>query len=125
MTKYEGLQDFGLKDPELWDKSVNNNLDGYGRAGHEYMATWAYLMEARMAKGEKLADIASECDSQANENIGITGFMYGMVVSTLSAVWTHGEELRQWHNLDSQIGDEGEKANESGGCLNPAILNIG
>lgn len=51
--------------------------------------------------------------------------MYGCAVSILSQVWIHGEELRRWHNLDSQIGTEGEKANESGGVLNPAVLNIG
>ena len=48
---------------------------------------------------------------------------YG-AVSTLSKVWEHGEELRRWSNLDLQIGNEGEKANESGGTLNPALLNV-
>lgn len=37
----------------------------------------------------------------------------------------HGEELRRWHNLDTQIGDEGEKANKGKGVLNPAIMKIG
>jgi hypothetical protein len=40
-------------------------------------------------------------------------------------VWKHGEALRLWHNLKTQIRDEGEKANESGGVLNPACLSIG
>jgi hypothetical protein len=36
-----------------------------------------------------------------------------------------GEELRRWHNKDVQIGDEGEKANETpGAVLNPALLTI-
>jgi hypothetical protein len=35
------------------------------------------------------------------------------------------EELRRWHNLRTQIGDEGEKANEDGGVLNPALLRVG
>lgn len=56
---------------------------------------------------------------------GITGFMYGCAVSALAHFWAHGEALRRWHNLDTQIGTEGEKANESGGVLNPALLNIG
>jgi hypothetical protein len=42
----------------------------------------------------------------------------------LASCWEHGEELRRWHNLKTQIRDEGEKANESGGVLNPALLNI-
>ena len=53
-----------------------------------------------------------------------SGFQYGAAVTTLAACWEHGDELRRWHNLKSQIGNEGEKANESGGVLNPAILNI-
>jgi hypothetical protein len=51
--------------------------------------------------------------------------MYGCAVQGLAYFWEHGEELRQWHNLDTQIKDEGEQANKSGGVLNPAILTIG
>jgi len=40
-------------------------------------------------------------------------------------VWAHGEALRLWHNLKYQLRDEGEKANETGGVLNPALLNLG
>ena len=50
--------------------------------------------------------------------------MYGCAVSALGLFWEHGEELRQWHNLKTQIKDEGEKANASGGVLNPALLTI-
>ncbi|MDA8315367.1 MAG: hypothetical protein M0010_09365 [Actinomycetota bacterium] len=46
----------------------------------------------------------------------------GAAVSVLASCWVHGEELRRWHNLDTQIGTEGEKANASGGVLNPALL---
>jgi hypothetical protein len=28
------------------------------------------------------------------------------------------------HNIDKQCGNEGEKANESGGTLNPALLSF-
>lgn len=48
----------------------------------------------------------------------------GMAVSMLVQCWEHGEQLRRWHNLETQIGDEGEKANALGGALNPAVLNI-
>ena len=43
----------------------------------------------------------------------------------LAQCWVHGEALRRWHNRDTQIGTEGDKANESGGVLNPALLTIG
>jgi hypothetical protein len=82
------------------------------------------MMEARMAKGERIADIAEECSHLANEE-GITGFMYGAAVMTLSSVWIHGEALRLWHNLKYQLRDEGKRANDNGGVLNPAVLRMG
>jgi hypothetical protein len=112
-----------LKNKQLWEKSLANNQDPYGLAAHTFAERWANLMEEKMSQGAKLADIAKET-SHAADTEGITGFMYGCAVGILSQVWDNGEELRRWHNLDTQIGAEGEKANESGGVLNPAILNI-
>ena len=77
-----------------------------------------------MFAGDELEDIAEETSHSADTD-GITGFMYGAAVSTLASSWKHGERLRCWHNLDTQLGNEGKRANESGGTLNPAILNIG
>jgi len=103
-------------------KAKNN--DPYGGAVVVYSEKWADLMEARMANGEKIKDFANETSREADTD-GITGFMYGCAVQGLAHYWEHGEALRLWHNLDTQIGNEGEKANESGGVLNPALLNIG
>lgn len=51
--------------------------------------------------------------------------MYGAAVAVLSKVWLYGERLRRWHNLATQRGNEGEKANqEDGAVLNPAIITI-
>lgn len=113
-----------LIDKEGWEKTVAVNDDPYGKAGVSFAERWANLMEARIANGERLADIAQATCREADTE-GITGFMYGCAVSILSKVWAHGEELRRWHNLDTQIHDEGERANESGGVLNPALLRIG
>jgi hypothetical protein len=113
-----------IKDQATWDAGKANNTDPYGGRIYSYAEDWANLMETRMAKGDKLADIASETSHEADTD-GITGFMYGAAVSVLSHVWEHGEELRRWHNLDTQIGTEGEEANKNGGTLNPALLNIG
>lgn len=113
-----------LADADGWEKAKAANSDPYGGAVMTYADRWARMMEARMAKGERIADIADECSHLADEE-GITGFMYGAAVSTLVRVWKHGEALRMWHNLKTQIRDEGEKANESGGVLNPACLSIG
>jgi hypothetical protein len=50
--------------------------------------------------------------------------MYGCAVQMLAGCWIHGEELRRWYNLDTQLGTEGEAANSNGGVLNPVLLNI-
>lgn len=113
-----------LKDAAGWQKGLDNNRDGYGAAVFKYAERWADLMEEAMAGGAKLRDVAKDLSHKADTE-GITGFMYGAAVSILSQAWEHGEELRRWHNLDTQIQDEGERANESGGTLNPALLNIG
>ena len=113
-----------LADAEGWEKAKAANSDPYGGAVMTYAERWARMMEVRMAKGERIADIADECSHLADEE-GITGFMYGCAVSTLARVWKHGEALRLWHNLKTQLRDEGEKANESGGVLNPACLSLG
>ena len=113
-----------LRDAEGWKKACDANKDGYGGAVMTYAERWARMMEARMAKGERIADIAEECSHLADEE-GITGFMYGAAVSTLAAVWIHGEALRLWHNLKYQLRDEGKRANDNGGVLNPACLSLG
>lgn len=113
-----------LRDEEGWKKAVAANTDGYGGGVISFAERWARLMEGRMVNGDTLEACAEEAFSLA-DNEGITGFMYGCAVSILSQVWVHGEQLRHWHNLKTQIGHEGEKANESGGVLNPALLSLG
>src|SRR3990167_2101917 len=113
-----------LLDEEGWRKSVEVNTDGYGSAVMRYAERWARIMEGRMANGETVEDCADTASHLADSE-GITGFMYGCAVAILAKVWVHGEALRRWHNLKTQLRDEGEKANESGGVLNPALLNLG
>ena len=113
-----------LADEAGWQKSKEVNSDGYGGAVMTYSERWARLMQVEMSNGKKLADVA-DATSQEADLEGITGFMYGCAVSQLASCWKHGDELRRWHNLKTQLGNEGEKANESGGVLNPALLSIG
>jgi len=114
-----------IKDEQAWSAWVANNLDPYGAGVIRYAERWADLIEARMAEGRALVDVAKDTSHEADTE-GITGFMYGAACSVLTTSWEHGEELRRWHNLDTQIGDEGERANEKpNAVLNPAILNIG
>jgi len=110
--------------PADWQKCVDANQDGYGGACVSYTLRWARLMEGAINDGAKLEDAASNLSHLADSE-GITGFMYGCAVSMLSRCWVHGEDLRRWHNKSTQIGTEGEKANDGGGVLNPALLTIG
>lgn len=113
-----------FKDENSWNAGKAKNKDPYGSGVYRYAERWADALEASMENGEKLEDIADKLSHTADTE-GITGFMYGAAVSVLSQCWEHGEELRRWNNLKTQIKNEGEVANKSGGVLNPALLNIG
>jgi len=110
-------------DKETWDKGVAKNQDSYGGGVYHFAEQWANLMEDEISKGKALKEIAKEASHKADTE-GITGFMYGCAVSILSKCWIHGEQLRIWHNLDTQLQNEGEEANEKGTVLNPALINV-
>lgn len=117
--------EISLSDAEFLKKQVEVNSDPYSACTVQYAIDWGRIMEGMMAKGMTIEQCADEASQIADGPHGITGFMYGCAVSILSKCWKHGEELRRWHNLKTQIRDEGEKANASGGILNPAMLSIG
>ena len=106
-----------------YDDWKGKNTDPYGGECFRYAEAWAELLEAKLAQGLALADFASAASHEADTS-GITGFMHGMALGILAKCWVHGEELRRWHNTFSQLNNEGEKANESGGVLNPAVLTV-
>lgn len=118
------MDTFSIKDQAAWDKWRTNNTDPYGSAVIRYAARWAAMMEACMIAGQKLEDVAKQASHDADVE-GITGFMYGAAVTVLASCWEHGEALRRWHNRDTQLHDEGDRANEEGGVLNPAVLSLG
>lgn len=112
-----------LKDQAAWDQFVSKNTDPYGKAIVAFAERWANLMEPQIKAGKTLAQVADKASVRADTE-GITGFMYGCAVSTLAKTWEYGEDLRRWHNLDTQIGNEGATANDNGTVLNPALLTI-
>lgn len=120
----KGILPFAIIDEASWKECVEKNSDGYGSCAIRYAARWASYAEAALEKGEDFASAVKRTSHDADLE-GITGFMYGCAVGILAKVWFRGEELRRWHNLDMQIGNEGKRANESGGTLNPALLRIG
>lgn len=112
-----------------YQEYVGRNDDPYGVGIVTFSERWADLMEDGLADGDAdaIAFIAANAERTSHEadTEGITGFMYACAVSSLAHFWVYGEELRRWHNVATQIGNEGEKANESGGVLNPALLVLG
>ena len=113
-----------------YDKGLEVNQDPYGHRIYTYAQEWADLMGKRIPEGATspqvmriIVDHADE-DSRTADYDGITGYMYGAAVSVLAHCWVWGEELRRWHNKTVQFGDEGDRANETGGVLNPALLTI-
>jgi len=116
----------GLEDEYANYKKKNGpNADpvGYSYGVIKFTERWAELMEAAITNGAKLEDVAKQCSRSADTE-GITGFMYGCAAAALAHFWVYGEQFRLWHNLDTQIGTEGEAANKSGGILNPALLHL-
>jgi hypothetical protein len=112
---------------KLYEEWKTKNTDAYGAATVGYAESWALMLQQIIeteTSPEKAIEKHADRLSHEADTEGITGFMYGMAVQMLSSCWRHGEILRKWHNLKTQIKDEGEKANKSNGVLNPAILNI-
>lgn len=109
------------KQPD-WDKCVENNKDPYGGT---CVAVARRVMEIldEEPRDFDTHKIISRADDEVKAG-GITGFMAGCVAQMVSHCHSRGEEFRRKWNLDNQIRDEGEKANESGGVLNPAIITI-
>lgn len=95
-----------LADEAGWEEFKTVNSDGYGGAVVTYSERWARLMQVEMSQGKNLEDVANATSQEADLE-GITSFMYGCSVSILSHCWKHGEQLRRWHNIKHQIGNEG------------------
>jgi hypothetical protein len=112
--KVKGIE-FEVVNKDGYESLKSKNTDDYGGCIMEYAESWAKLMQYEMAHGKALEDIASKTSYQLGF-YGITGFMYGAAVNTLSHYWKHGEALRKWHN--KEYGHKGK------GVVNPAILSI-
>ena len=104
----------GLK--KEWDKAVkNNSKDGYSLA----------VVKATESVGEALDEGKTIQEAHdAMHGHDLTGFMAGCVASWIARFHPRGEEFRVWWNKDTQIKDEGDKANVSGGILNPALMTM-
>lgn len=115
---------------EYADYVIRNSNDDYSKGVVDFTERWASTIESALPPSPESSQVTTFLEGNAErlsheaDSEGITGFMYGCAVQALAYFWVYGEELRRWHNLDTQIQNEGERANETGGVLNPAVLNI-
>jgi len=101
-----------IKNQEDWNEWVKKNSDPYGKACVDVArGVMEILDEGKDFDCHKII-------TQADKNVkagGITGFMAGCVAQMVSHCHTRGEEFRKKWNVDNQIGNEGDKANEGKG----------
>ncbi len=112
-----------ITDETIWKSWVDANTDPYGKACVDVARRAMEILDEEPGDFDCHALIC-----KADKDIkcgGISGFMAGCVAGMISKCHSRGEEFRRKWNKNNQIGDEGDKANESGGVLNPALLNIG
>ena len=106
---------------EDWEGCVENNKDPYGKACVDVARRVMELLDEQEEFDTHAIIVQADKDVGAG---GITGFMAGAVASMVSQCHSRGDEFRRAWNTDTAIGDEGEKANEEGGVINPALLVI-
>ena len=106
---------------EDWESWVKNNKDDYGKCCVDVARRVMEVLDE--GKPFDPDDIINKADNDIKAG-GITGFMAGCVAQMVSHCHSRGEEFRKKWNLSNQIGNEGDKANEGKGVLNPALLNI-
>ena len=107
-----------FSDEEAWQQAVSVNTDPYSQGIISFAERWARLMQAELANGKKLENIANTTSRKADTE-GITGSMYGAAVHTLASSWKHGDQLRKWHNKQYGISEDTE------GTVNPAVITVG
>ena len=111
-----------IKDTKAWNKWVENNKDPYGGACVKVAKKVMEILDEE--EGDFCPhELICRADDESDAG-GITGFMAGCVANMVSGCHSRGEEFRKKWNIFTQVGDEGEKANEGNGVLNPALLNV-
>lgn len=105
-----------------WNEAVEVNKDSYGKACVDIARKVMEILDIEIGDFN-CHTLICRAEHKIGEK-GITGFMAGCIARMVSRCHSRGEEFRRKWNIDNQICDEGKKANESGGILNPALLVI-
>lgn len=117
------MQVIAGKEQEFKSWVETNSKDGYSKGVVDYAKRWADAMEAEIAAGKSLFDVA-EPTSFSSDTDGITGYMYGAAVGALRHFWIHGEDLGKWHNRQYLPKGEADAAAAEGKTVNPAVITI-
>ena len=107
-----------------WKKYEDSNQDDYGKACVDVAREVMRLLDEREGAFDPHKLICEADDLALGDDGGITGFMAGCIASMIAQCHSRGDEFRRAWNTHNQIGDEGDRANESGGVINPALLTI-
>lgn len=110
-----------IKEKE-WNEIVEINKDSYGKCCVDVARQAMKILDDESGDFDT-HKIICQADDEVEAG-GITGFMAGCVAQMVSQCHSRGEEFHRKWNKDNQIQDEGDKANEKGEILNPALLNI-
>lgn len=111
-----------ITNEKAWDNWVKSNTDPYGKTCVDVARQVMVILDAEPGDFDAYT-LVTRADNEIKAG-GITGFMAGAVATMVSSCHSRGEEFRRKWNVANQIQDEGEKANKSGGVLNPALINI-
>ncbi len=103
-----------------WEECVEMNQDPYGKCCVDIARRIMEILDAEEGDFDPHALISR--GEKETGDAGITGFMAGCIAGMASEFHSRGDEFRRKWNIKTQIGTEGEKANESGGILNPALM---
>lgn len=109
-------------EPEKWERCVKINKDSYGKACVDVARRVMEILDEEPGDFDP-HKIVCRADEEVKAG-GITGFMAGCVANMVSSFHSRGEEFRKKWNLFHQVGTEGERANEKGGVINPALMSI-
>ena len=110
---------------EDWQKHVDANDDPYGKCCVDVTREVMRLLDTPEYQTFDCYKVICDAEKNIGED-GITGFMAGAIASMVSQCHSRGEEFRKMWNLENQIHNEGEKANEKeGAVINPALMSIG
>jgi len=117
-----------IENQKEWEEMKAKNTDPYGGAC-VMVAEKAMEIIDRDYQDKRILEtdvhgIICKADDESKAG-GITGFMAGCAAQMISKFHNRGDEFRRAWNKDNQIQDEGEKANESGGVINPALVTVG